>query len=442
MRADIAADRRTGAGPPDHPLRYALTNEVHARPFAVLRPPECASHLAVVTGEAGAEDERARLAELCARYTVNPPPEDASHFSADFGPFRLKWERHTEFSTYTVFRQGPFEEPFAKPALSLIPPDWLDGVPGERLAAVHVAIEARDAPARPSDALAADFVLETLCASLVGEGAATAWTDFRIHQDGFGRILIRDEGLTDRRAGRLVQRLLEIETYRTFALLALPVAREIAPHITRIERELAEIADAIGKIGGLDDERRLLDRLTGLSAEIERLSAASNYRFTAARAYYALVKARLQELRERRVEGFQTIAEFMDRRLAPAMRTCESVAARQEDLSRRLTRAANLLRTRVDVAVEAQNRDLLASMDRRARLQLRLQQTVEGLSVVAISYYLVGLAAYAVKAAEAAGLPLSTDLAVGIAIVPVVALVWYMVRRVKRMVVRRHADEA
>jgi uncharacterized membrane-anchored protein len=250
-----------------------------------------------------------------------------------------------------------------------LPPDWLDRLAGERLVAVHVALEARDAPPRATEALAADFVMETLCASLVGDGAAMAWTDFRIHQDGFGRILARDVGLSERRAGRLVQRLLEIETYRTFALLALPVARDIAPRITRIEQGLAEITEAIGESAGLD-ERRLLERLTGLSAEIERLSAASNYRFSAARAYYALVKARLAELRERRIEGFQTIAEFMERRLAPAMRTCESVAAREEELSRRLTRAANLLRTRVDVALEAQNRDLLASMDRRARLQL------------------------------------------------------------------------
>ena len=142
-----------------------------------------------------------------------------------------------------------------------------------------------------------------------------------------------------------------------------------------------------------------------------------------------------------RVEGFQTISEFMDRRLAPAMRTCESVAERQERLSARLMRAANLLRTRVDVALEGQNRDLLASMNRRARLQLRLQQTVEGLSVVAISYYLLSLIGYLARAVTAAGVPLEVDLAVGLAVLPVAALVWFGVRRVRRRVTKGSGTE-
>ena len=149
------APQRAGSGPPDHPLRYVLSNEVHARPFAVLNAPVCGSHLALFTGETGGEAERAHLAELCARHAVNPPAPDANHFSADFGAFRLKWERHTEFSTYTVFRHGRFDAPFAKPAYALLPTDWLDGLAGERVAAVHVALEARDAPARTPETLAA-----------------------------------------------------------------------------------------------------------------------------------------------------------------------------------------------------------------------------------------------------------------------------------------------
>lgn len=437
--ADTAdAPPRAGSGPPDHPLRYALSNEVHARPFAVLNAPVRGSHLALFTGETGGEAERAHLADLCARHAVNPPAPDANHFSADFGAFRLKWERHTEFSTYTVFRHGRFDAPFAKPAYALLPADWLDGLAGERVVAVHVALEARDAPARTPETLADEFVPETLCASLVGGGAAMTWTDFRIHQDGFGRILVRDISLDGRRAGRLVQRLLEVETYRNMALLALPVARDTAPRLTRVEHGLAEIT---ARIGDRAEERELLDRLTQLSAEIERLSASGNYRFSAAQAYYALAMARLGELREQRVEGFQTVSEFMDRRLAPAMRTCESVAQRQERLSARLMRAANLLRTRVDVALEGQNRDLLASMNRRARLQLRLQQTVEGLSVVAISYYLLGLIGYLARALAAAGVPLDIDLAVGVAVLPVAALVWYGVRRVRRRVTKGRGTE-
>jgi len=229
-----------------------------------------------------------------------------------------------------------------------------------------------------------------------------------------------------------VQRLLEIETYRMMALLALPVAREAAPAITRIGDELARLTQSLTEIAGLDDERRLLDRLVALSAEAERIAAATQYRFGAGRAYYALVRRRIEELREERIEGLQTIAEFMDRRLAPAMRTCESVGERLEAISTRLGRVSALLRARVEVALEAQNRDLLASMDRRARLQLRLQQTVEGLSVAAITYYVVGLVAYAAKAARGLGLRLDPELAAGAAVLPVAALVWWAIKRIRR----------
>ena len=156
----------------------------------------------------------------------------------------------------------------------------------------------------------------------------------------------------------------------------------------------------------------------------------------AARAYYALVRRRAEELREQRVEGIQTIEEFIDRRLAPAMRTCEAVAERLENLSRRVARASDLLRTRVDIQLEAQNRDLLQSMDRRARLQLRLQETVEGLSVAAITYYVASLVGYLAKAGEAVGLPVNGDIAAGLSIPIIAGLVWYGVRRLRRIVVR------
>ena len=102
---------------------------------------------------------------------------------------------------------------------------------------------------------------------------------------------------------------------------------------------------------------------------------------------------------ERKVEGLPTWSSFLARRMAPAMRTCATTEERQTNLSEKLARAANLLRTRVDVELERQNRDLLKSMNERTRLQLRLQTTVEGLSVAAVSYYVVGLFGYLVKGA-------------------------------------------
>jgi uncharacterized membrane-anchored protein len=417
--------------PVDHPLRHALTNEVHARPFAALRTPARVSHVAMLSGEGGFGADRAHLDALLDRFGCPHPPADANHLFQDFGGFRLKWERHTEFCTWTVFVDGLPASPFASPAIATLPEDWLASLPGSRLVAIHVAVERRDEPSAVDD-LCRYFDPEYMAGSAMSGGGAEAWTDFRIHEDGYGRILVRDRALKPRQAGRLVQRLLEIETYRMMALLALPVAREVAPSITAADRELVAITAAMHAQDGVGDERRLLGKLTGLAAEVERITAQSSYRFGAARAYHALVERRIGELREARIEGVQTIAEFMDRRLAPALRTCAATAERLEAIAARLQRAGDLLRSRVDIALEAQNQALLASMDRRARIQLRLQATVEGLSVAAISYYVVGLIGYAAKALEKGGVPLHSELATGIAIPIVVAGVWLLVRRVRR----------
>jgi uncharacterized membrane-anchored protein len=126
----------------------------------------------------------------------------------------------------------------------------------------------------------------------------------------------------------------------------------------------------------------------------------------------------------------------MMRRFDPAMRTCRSAQARLADLSARAERAANLLRTRVDVANQQQNVEVLKAMDRRAALQLRLQETVEGLSVVAISYYAVNLAAGVLApVAEPAGLDKTELLA--LLTIPVVVVVWFMVRRIRARLARR-----
>jgi uncharacterized membrane-anchored protein len=169
----------------------------------------------------------------------------------------------------------------------------------------------------------------------------------------------------------------------------------------------------------------------GVSAELERLEVASSFRFGATRAYEALVHDRISVLREVRVGGRQTLAEFMRRRFDPAMRTVRAADERLKVLSERAMRAGQLLSTQVEVARSAQNQALLASMDRRADTQLRLQRTVEGLSVVAISYYAVGLAGYVVEPlAAAAGWSKGATMAV---LAPAVVLgVWALVRRIRQ----------
>lgn len=426
----------------DHPLRGALHAEVHSRPFATLEAPERVSHLALLSGEGAAARERQHVIDLCRSRGVAGPPENTNHFMADLGAFRLKWERHTEFSTYTFFRNGPFaDDPFAGHALDLVPRDWIAGLPGELLVGVHLDLLAKDSAEPSLAALQQLFGHDSIVGSHVSGGAATLWMDFRVQEDGFGHVLLRDNSLKPRQAGRLVQRLLEIETYRMTALLAFPAAKRHSAGLATIGERLTGITGRLSEIEGTGAERQLLDELMVLSSEIEDVAAATNYRFSAARAYYALVLRRVEELREQRIEGLQTIGEFIDRRLAPAMRTCEAVAERLEALSRRVARASQLLRTRVDIQVEAQNRDLLQSMNRRARLQLRLQQTVEGLSIAAITYYVASLVGYLAKGAKAAGLPVSPELATGASIPVLALLIWLGVRRLRRHLEREEGGK-
>ncbi len=359
---------------------------------------------------------------------------------ADFGPFRLKWERHTEFSTYTFFRSEPVpSNPFENPVLEAVPSDWVAEIPGELMVGIHAAMEAADAPERSSDQLARMFGAESFAGAMVADGHARAFMDFWINGDGFGHLLIRDSGLAPRRAGRLLQRLLEIETYRTMALLAFPIAKDTSRTLDRIGKKLSSSMDALGALQNTDDEKGLLADLTKLAAELEQAAAATNYRFGAARAYYALVDKRIQELRESRLEGYQQFGEFMDRRLAPAMRTCEAVAQRMEGLSERLARASQLLRTRVDIQLEEQNRNLLHSMDKRARLQLRLQETVEGLSIAAVTYYGVGLVAYVAKGMKAAGAPIPVEAVTAIAVPVIAGSALLVVRRIRKIVTKESA---
>jgi uncharacterized membrane-anchored protein len=418
-----------------YPLRESIINELHARPFEPLEPPVRGSHLAVITGESveTAREQHAHFVRLCVRYDVAPPAESAKHFVQSLGPFRVRWERHTEFSTYTFLRGEPFAAPFEDPVINLVPRDWLQALPGKVLIAAHVALEDRNSQERDADALSRLFNHHNLIGCRIAGGNAMMWTDLRADENGFCRFLIRDIDLHSRQAGRSVQRLLEIHTYTGMALLALPVAQEATPRIGRSEATLTDITRSLGIVRNLADERSLLAEITALAGEVERLHATTGYRFSASRAYYDLVQTRLTELREQRVEDYQRLSTFLNRRLGPAMRTCESIRKRQDALAAHVARASNLLRTRVDVALESQNQDLLQSMNRRAQLQLRLQTTVEGLSVAAISYYVVGLMGDAAKALKFFVVSLDPDLVMGIAIPFVVGIVWRGVRHVRRI---------
>jgi uncharacterized membrane-anchored protein len=286
--------------------------------------------------------------------------------------------------------------------------------------------------AKVTDSIETIFGVSNLAASQVDDSSAILATDFRADPDGFVKILILDEHLTPARAGALLQRALEIETYRTFALLGLPEAQALSPSIRKIELQLPWLMQQMQATEGFDANRKLLARLTELAAELEGGAAASLFRFGATRAYDELVRLRLEAIGEKALPGQNTLSGFLSRRLAPAIRTCLSTEERQANLSRKLARAAQLLRTRVDIDLESQNQELLRAMNERAQVQLRLQQTVEGLSVAAVSYYVLGLLGYLFKAwKDAAGGP-DPVISAAVALPIVVIAVALAVRRVRR----------
>lgn len=406
------------------PERDALLAEAHARPYTPLTAPALVDRIASISGEGGAAADRTHMAALCRKLGQPEPGPDAKWSVLDAGTWRLRWERHTEFSTWTFFRPVARSGLFAAQALDVAPQDWLRQFPGEVLVAVR--LEVRSAEDRPK---AADVFETGATGALLADGAIEAATDFRTDALGFTRFLVLDSVEDPWVVGRLVQTLLEIETYRLMAMLAFPLAGEAGAELTRIERAAADLAGQMGREADPDHDRLLLEQLASLAWETEALIGRTSFRFGAAAAYHELIRDRIERLREFRVEGRPTLGEFMQRRLDPAMRTCRAVADRQRAAIDRIARMAGLLDTRVQVAAEATSAQLLASMDRRAAAQLRLQQTVEGLSTAAISYYALGLLAYPLKSLERAWDGFDAGLAIGLLAPFVVVAVWALLNR-------------
>ncbi len=416
--------------------RYALANELHSRPFPFLKAPCRAVYFALrpETGEKrDFAQDRAHLTALIDRFGGTHPSPEAAFYTGELGRFTLKWEAHTEFVAYTLFIPGNTDHPFNGDTLAHFPEDWLQSLDGKAVAAAQVHVEPAASEEEAAniyrERLHPHFVSESLATAFVVDREALVASDFRLHEDGFARIgVVAIDGVGPRRLGRIVQRLLEIESYKSTALMTLPIARSVSRKVTDMDDRLSKLISSVAE--GAEEARETLDALTRLSADVERLSTEAAYRFGAAGAYEAIVNDRIIALREERMAGRQLYSEFMKRRFDPAMRTCRSAERRLNELSDRLARASALLSTRVNVAVEAQNQKLLESMDRRADLQLRLQRTVEGLSVVAISYYALNLVAAVVAPLAAKGGMDKTTITALLAI-PVIGAVWWAVRRIR-----------
>ena len=420
----------------EHDGRFALANELHARPFPEIDGPSVAVAVALTSPDATAETRQREfdhLIDLLDRYGAQHPAEGANHYYGSLGRFHVKWERHSEFVTYTFFGPDLGDPPFTYRE-DFWPEDWAANAPGSLLTASWVQI-ARVSGTAVIDRFDADyaqlFARESTAVARVLDAAAVVASDFRIDTNGFVRFtVLSDDDVGPRRLGRIVQRLIELETYKAMAMLSLPDARAVGAELARLAPELSDVVQRFASgNGGQDDS---LARLLDLSATLETLSARHASRFSAAEAYSAIVAQRIEVLRETRFQGRQTFQEFMMRRFDPAMRTCRSTAGRLAALTGQAARAGDMLRTRTDVARAEQNQAILARMDERAAQQLKLQKTVEGLSVVAVSYYAVNLVVYLLgPVAEPIGI--GKTLFTAMVTLPTIAAVWLTIRNIRRL---------
>lgn len=418
----------------DHPLRYALANELHARPFPSIEVPATVAYLAIKQPEGAAardpEADRAHLEALLDRHGAPHPQPGATHYHGALGRHWLRWESHTEFVSYTMISDGLSERAFDPADFNVFPGDWLADMPGVRMTSALIRVAAWKDRETTREGINDWFVGESVAVTRVLDDSAVVAGDFRIDQAGHQRfsVTVAPE-CGPRRVGRIVTRLCEIETYKAMSMLGFARARALGDRMAALDARLGRMIDAMAGRGQSAEDT--LGELLDVSAELEALVAQSSFRFGATAAYAKIVDQRIDVLREVRFEGRQTFAEFMMRRYEPAMRTVRSTQARLDAMAARARRAGELLRTRVDVERSAQNQALLESMDRRAGMQLRLQKTVEGLSVVAISYYAVSLTGYLLyPLADVLGVSKGWITA-GVTL-PVVGLVWWAIRRLRK----------
>jgi len=407
--------------PATHPLRARLGRALHDRPFVPLGTPCQVTYLAWVEPASEANKSRAWISALCRQSGVDEPRDDSSFHLVNFESFSLRWERHTEFSSAAFIHTGKTAEPTRDLAHRFVPAAWLADVPGDVLAAIHIAVDP-NTTSPPDGALYGD----SCCSSVVGGGHGQVWTDFRHHADGFSRFYVSDNGMQAETTGRLVQRLIEIELYQSLALHGFERAWRLTPRLLALEERLAELTEFMCKTDGAS----VLTELLSMSAEVERIAAETSFRFSATAAYAQIVSERCEALKEQEIPGKQTLGEFMERRFQPAVRTVAAMERRREMLSGHLGRAVSLLHIQVGTAVETQNRTQISAMADRAKRSLMLQETVEGLSVIAISYYAVSLLGFLFRFANSMGLTWSPTAMQAVSVPFVLLITWLAMKRI------------
>ena len=402
--------------------------ELHARPFPIVQRPATLWYAAQYHEQD--QDIAAQLAECRKHFpaaVIHDSSDRCQTYTGESGTLII--EQHHEFYSY-IWISATNGEAF--PSLDDELKDWFNALPGEQLTRIQLQVLPSAQTTANREELVPLLGDHQLCGAFCSDGAAAVWTSFQTDDAGWNRYLIHDLSLnSDRRCGRLCQRLVESEVYRILCLMSLEPARALQKQLDAFEQRLSHIISLLNNPSKEQEDKHILEQLTGLAIDVEEARAHFAQRASASQAYGRIYRERLAELRQEKIPRFQLLSEFLKRRVDPALHSIEHSAQRLEQLSLRLDRSGVLLRTRVDITLEEQNTQLLHSLDKRAEAQLQLQETVEGLSVVAISYYLVGLCAYLLSGIKSLGTPINKDLALIIIAPIIVFLVYKSVRRIR-----------
>ncbi|MBD3895907.1 DUF3422 domain-containing protein [Halomonas sp. ML-15] len=407
-----------------HPQRARLHNELHARPSIYFEDPAHIHHYAFLDDDGIAADILGRISEVAGK----TPDIEAAQEILDLGDQTLKWERHTEFFTLTLLvARSERGETWPSP-----PPLLADIVAKHSRALINaslILVEAEDAWSGDAEA----YGFRDPAGSSLGDGGATVWSDFRLTAAGVNRLLLINRGLNAFRLGRMTRRLLEIETYRMMASLALPVAKEMSLELHDYELQLGDLSER----NTADKEvsyRPLLAAISALSARLENAGARSRQRFSATEAYARIVFNRIEELREERLGDRPRLGTFILRRFRPTVHYCAAINQRQENLAESVARLNDLLRTRAQVEIEEQNSAILQSLNERTSSQLKIQKAVEGLSIIVISYYLFSLFKLGLQSLDALGVviePIVAAAVLGPLGLGIIGLLAWRIQRVK-----------
>lgn len=407
----------------EHAYRRLIDAETHARPVPPMTAPLRIRRLAFMSADGGA-DLRALHGQMAGiAGAVAEGPAWARQLEFERGGHHVTWELHNEFATFTWTSAAD---------------DWTAEPPGIGLEfhAPLLLVFATRIDLMPTDAISPaaleGFNPLSLCYSQIFDDTAEVATDFHLDRDGFTRFEVAARQMSPLRQGVLVRRLLEIETYRTMALVGLPLARQMGGRVSEYERRLADIMQTIGRGETLADHQHTLAALHRMSSEVGQTVEETSFRFAATQAYGEVLAERLHRLRERAIGEFTTIERFLNNRAQPALATCRAMEKRLVALTEKVQRSIELLDARISLSIQSQNQSVLDTISSTARSQFRLQQTVEGLSIIAISYYALGILGYVFEGLHDL-LPYPKGLMLALA-APVVLLVVFLgLARLKRV---------